>query len=176
LAKACVFLTDGTEETEAIVTVDLLRRAGIETETVSLTGFETVTLSHGVRVIADRLFGDVSGADALIMPGGPGSSSYRRHAGLIKAVSAHFNAGKLTAAICAAPTAIYDMGLLAGRTFTCYPGCGDGLAGRSDEDLIVDKNLITAKGPGKTAVFALAIISALLNEAAAEKVGGKFIV
>lgn len=42
MAKAYVFLADGFEDIEALGTIDILRRAGIEVKTVSITDSHTV--------------------------------------------------------------------------------------------------------------------------------------
>ena len=67
-----LFLDNGFEEIEALTTVDLLRRAGVELTTVAIRGEIQVTGAHQIIVHADRLFDDCDFADAemLILPGG----------------------------------------------------------------------------------------------------------
>ena len=74
--KVYVFLADGFEEIEGLTVVDLLRRAGIETITVSVMGREKVIGSHRIPVTADTLIGEVhpTKEDMLVLPGGmPGT-------------------------------------------------------------------------------------------------------
>lgn len=72
MTKAYVFLIDGFEEIEAIATIDILRRAEVETVTVSLDPERSVKGGHGIVVEADKMFDDADfrEADMLILPGG----------------------------------------------------------------------------------------------------------
>ena len=69
-----VVLAPGFEEIEAIMSIDLLRRAGFEVKLAGLNGLD-VTGSRNVRVQAEILLEDLSGDfDALVLPGGiPGA-------------------------------------------------------------------------------------------------------
>ena len=90
MKKVCVFLADGFEEIEGLTVVDILRRAGIETETVSVMGRKEISGSHGITVLADLLFEEASmeDADMLILPGGmPGTLNLKAHEGLRKLLS-----------------------------------------------------------------------------------------
>ncbi len=175
-----LFLADGFEETEALATVDLLRRAGVDICTVSISECEYVTGSHGVTVKSDCLFSakDFADADMLVLPGGmPGTKNLGEHAGLC-ALLKQFNAdGKYLAAICAAPSVLGKLGILEGKQATCYPGfeqaLGDSFIGGV---LVESKNIITAKGPGVAFDFALAIISLLKGEAVAAEVADAAII
>ena len=78
MKKAIVFLANGFEEMEATGTVDILRRGGIDTKTVSITDDRKVIGAHNMEYTADATFTeiDLSDADALILPGGmPGASN-----------------------------------------------------------------------------------------------------
>ena len=169
-----VFLADGFEEIEAIATIDLLRRAGIEVCTVSVSENACVNGAHGVTVKSDCLFAakDFADAEMLVLPGGmPGTKNLDEHAGLC-ALLKQFNAeGKRLAAICAAPSILGRLGILDGKQATCYPGfeplLGDSFVGGV---VVESKNVITAKGPGVATDFALAIISELKGEAVATEV------
>lgn len=89
MSKVCVFFAEGYEEIEALTVVDLLRRAGIDTETVSVTGEKTVTGSHGIPVVMDRLFAEVdfSQVDMIVLPGGmPGTKNLEEFEPLMKQV------------------------------------------------------------------------------------------
>ena len=87
MSKVCVFLAEGCEEVEALMVVDLLRRAGIETFMVSVTSSLQVTGSHGIQIKADRLFEGMSYSDidVLVLPGGiPGTPNLANHLGLVE--------------------------------------------------------------------------------------------
>ena len=164
--KAFVFLATGFEEMEAIGTIDILRRGGIETVTVSVTGDKTVTGVHDISVIADKLFEavDFSTADALVLPGGgPGSVMLNQHKGVRQALVEAYKGGNLIAAICAAPRVFGSLGLLQGKTATCYPGIEPELTGATilPEPVVTDDNIITGRGPGLVFEFGLAILTYL---------------
>ena len=86
MSRVCVFLADGFDEIEGLAVVDILRRAGIETEMVSVIGRKEILGAHGIRVEADSLFeeADAAGADMLVLPGGmPGTLNLKVHEGLL---------------------------------------------------------------------------------------------
>jgi len=166
--KAFVLLATGFEEMEAIGTIDILRRGGIETVTVSVTGDKTVTGVHDIPVIADVLIenpeNEFSTCDALVLPGGgPGSVMLRDHPGVRDAVMQVLKNRKLVAAICAAPRVLGTLGLLDSRKATCYPGIEPELYNASivPEPVVIDDNIITARGPGFVIDFGLAILKYL---------------
>ena len=103
MTEAYLFLTTGFEEIEALSTADILRRAGVVLQTVSLTGGKTVEAAHGVKVQADELFENIDpcAAEILIVPGG--TTKFDEHDGLKKALKDFAAGGKPVAAICAAP-------------------------------------------------------------------------
>ena len=173
-----VFLTDGFEETEALTTVDILRRAEADTVMVSLTGRRMVTGSHGIAVEADALFteADMTHADMLVLPGGAVIPGYQAHRGLADLLARHAKANRLVAAICAAPTLLAELGLLDGRVAVCYPALANKLTGaRHGQGAVVrDGNIITSKCAGTTVAFALALVEALRGEEAAETVRQAF--
>ena len=117
-----LFLSTGFEEIEALTTVDLLRRANVQVTTVSCEENRMVLGSHHINVEADKLYKDCDFADAemLILPGG--SRRLGEFPWLRELVIKHNNAGKMIAAICAAPSVLGDWGVLEGKQATCYPG------------------------------------------------------
>ena len=169
MKKVLLFLADGFEEIEALATVDVLRRAGVQVTTVSINPTEMVTGAHGIPVMADVLFADctLAEADMLVLPGGmPGAANLDAHEGLRAAISAHAEAGKWLASICAAPMVYGHMGLLNGKKATCYPGFEGELAGATYTATPVEKdgNIITGKGPAVVLPFAYALAEVLVGE------------
>ena len=166
MAKAYLFLTDGFEEIEALATVDILRRAGVEINTVSLTGRVEITASHSVQVIADLLFNQVnfSDADILIIPGG--TPKFNDYPELKEELNKFNQRAKKIAAICAAPMVLGEAGFLKGKKATCYPSFEKYLHGAevSTEAVVVDGNIITGKGPAFAILFALTIVEELLGK------------
>lgn len=102
MSKVCVFLADGFEEIEGLTVVDILRRAGIETEMVSVMGTKEIRGTHGIMVKADSLFeeADAAGADMLVLPGGmPGTLNLKAHEGLRELLVSFDRQEKMIAAI-----------------------------------------------------------------------------
>lgn len=166
MSRVYVFLAEGFEEIEGLTVVDLLRRAGIETKTVSVTGSQTVTGSHKITVTADSMFEDDTYEDAkvLVLPGGmPGTLNLGAHEGLCTLLKNHYEAGKMVAAICAAPSVFGKLGFLEGRVATCYPGFEGQLTGATvcAAKVAVDGNVTTAKGMGAAIDFSLKLIEQL---------------
>ncbi len=166
-----IFLADGFEEIEAVTTIDLLRRAGVELTTVSVTGAIRVRGAHNIYVETDRLFADTDFSDAnmLILPGGGVMlGDYPDFCALIQKHNAE---DKLIAAICAAPAVLGKLGVLRGKQATCYPGFESALGESYVGGLVVEsKNVITAKGPGLSSDFAFCIIEKLRGAEVADEV------
>lgn len=166
-----IFLDNGFEEIEAITTIDLLRRANIALTTISVTGDLLVTGAHAIPVKADKLFNDLTFADAemLILPGGATNLIERKP--LCDLLVQHNNDNKLIAAICAAPAVLGQLGILDGKQATCYPGFEDYLAESHVGGLVVEShNIITAKGPGLSSDFAFCIIEKIVGSEVADQV------
>jgi 4-methyl-5(b-hydroxyethyl)-thiazole monophosphate biosynthesis len=166
-----LFLDNGFEEIEAITTIDLLRRANIALTTVSVTGVEMVSGAHNIVVKADKLFAAVDFLDAemLILPGG--ATKLHECQPLCDLLLAHNAQDKLIAAICAAPSVLGRLGILAGKQATCYPGFEQYLGESYFDGLVVEsKNVITAKGPGLSSDFAFCIVEKLAGEEVADQV------
>lgn len=164
--KIGVFLAEGFEEIEGLTVVDLLRRAGICVEMISITGQKEVKGSHNITVLADCLYeeGIGEGLDGIVLPGGmPGTRNLGNHAGVIGVVRAFAAAGKLVAAICAAPSVLGKAGILAGKQAACYPGFEEELEGANVgyEEVAEDGNIITSRGMGTAIPFALTLVSYL---------------
>lgn len=180
MKKVKVFLADGFEEIEGLTVVDLFRRAGIETEMISVMGRKEVKGSHGITVKADLLFeeGSYEDADCLVLPGGmPGTLNLGNHQGLTKLLKEQYAKEKMIAAICAAPSVFGELGFLEGRVATCYPGFEGKLQGAivCSTKVAVDGNVTTAKGMGAAIDFALKLIEQLLDQETAQKISDDII-
>ena len=170
------FLADGFEEVEAIAPVDMLRRAGVEVKTVGVTG-EIISSSHNIKVVPDIALSEVildEKLEAVILPGGlPGATNLEESAEVQKAIDFANVNDKYICAICAAPQILGHKGILKGKEAIAYPGFETELVGAkiSDEYVVLDGNIITAKGAGVATEFGLKIVSALVDEDTAEKIG-----
>ena len=170
-----VHLAEGFEEIEALTVVDLLRRAGIEVETVSVTGHLAVFGAHGIEVVADILFEDAvySTCDMIVLPGGmPGATNLDAHEGLREKIYSFHNQGKKLAAICAAPLVLGHAGVLKGKKATCYPSFEKELEGAEvlEDRVVSDQGVITSRGPATAMAFALALVEDLKNKEAADEI------
>ncbi len=175
MKKVCVFLADGFEEIEGLTVVDILRRAGVETETVSVMGRKQINGAHGIIVEADKVFeeADIAGADMLVMPGGmPGTLNLKAHEGLRKQILSFNSQGKYLAAICAAPTVLSELGLLKEKKACAYPSfeeeldCGEVLK----VPTVTDGNITTGRGMGAAIPFALRLTAILCGDEKAEEI------
>ncbi|MFV0366002.1 MAG: DJ-1 family glyoxalase III [Mangrovibacterium sp.] len=167
--KIAVFLAEGFEETEAIATIDLMRRAGLTVSTFSVSEDLKVEGANQISVYADNLFSafDAHEFDMLILPGGmPGTLNLQKHEALMEALTLFATHDKWLAAICAAPSVFGELGLLEGKHATCYPSFEDKLRGATwlAQEVVVDGKVITSRGIGTVIPFALTIIAQLLGE------------
>lgn len=172
-----VFLANGFEEIEALVPVDLLKRAGHEVRTVAVGcgGDTKVEGAHGIEVIANLREGDFCDVmpSVVILPGGmPGTTNLEASTTVWCASKNCVERNGLLCAICAAPSILGKWGLLEGKRATCFPGFEQYLEGATsvDEKVVVDGNIITAKGMGCATEFALAIIEHLDGKEKADEI------
>ena len=172
-----IFLADGFEDMEALATCDVLRRAGLQVELVSIKSDTAVTSSHGVDVDAEWVLEDmetvtagVSEADVMIFPGGmPGSKSLASCKKLIQAMKAHYKAGGTLAAICAAPGLVLSqLDDVKGLEFTCFDGFEQPLVDKgavfTPSPAVRSGRIITGRSAGHAVAFALKIVEALVPD------------
>ncbi len=170
-----VLLAEGFEEAEALVPVDLLRRAGVETALVSVAG-GPVTGSHGICVQAQLTLEQVEldRARMLVLPGGGlGVSNLGREPRVARLVKEAAGRGLWVAAICAAPTLLARWGLLDGRRAVCFPGMEDQLApalAQPGQSVVEDGRFITGRAAGSAFDFGLALVRVLAGAEAGEEV------
>ena len=175
-----MLLGTGFEETEAIAPLDLLRRAGVEVKTVGLNG-KVIYGSHGIGVEADMESSDVDFKDLemIILPGGLGGvTSIRGCQAAMEAVRKAWEEGKYTAAICAGPTVLADLGITDRKKATCYPGC-EGQMGSAimvNAAAVTDGKLITGTSAGCAVPFGLALIAALKGQDEAERIAKQIVI
>ena len=163
--ESFVFLAEGFEEVEALTAVDILRRAGMNVKTVSITSALQVTGAHGVTVNADVLYDNTLFSDPawLILPGGmPGAVNLHDFAplqGLLRR-QAESKSGRI-AAICASPAVVLgQLGLLKGHKATCYPGFENLMEGAEavDSPVVKDSKFVLGNGPANAMLWALNIV------------------
>lgn len=175
MAMIGVFLATGFEECEALLVVDIARRAGLDLKTVSVTGEKQVTSSHNVTVIADLLLGEVDfkEMDMIVLPGGmPGTKNLEACETLMEQVEAFYKDGKCISAICAAPSIFGHKGFLKGRNAVSYPEFESHLEGAevSRNSVEVSEHVTTSRGLGTAIDFGLAIVERYKGKAEADRI------
>ena len=178
--RVAVFVADGLEEVEGLTVVDLLFRAGIPCDKVSVSHSLEVTSSHAVTITCDRTVFDggfsFDDYDMLVLPGGiPGTPNLKACAPLTDALTRFVGEGRQVAAICAAPSILAELGLLAVRRATSNPNFQHVLAEQGAElcahdPVVVDGNVTTSQGMGTAIAFGLQIVRHFLGDEAVERV------
>lgn len=173
--RALVILAEGAEEMETTIIVDVLRRAEVEVVLAGLDGPGPVRCSRGVRLVPDVDLSAVTGDfDVVVLPGGKGGADRLAGAPAVgERLHAQAQAGRLVAAICAAPIALASHGLFQGRRMTCHPSVNDVVSAHGAlvaRPVVEDGQLVTSQGPGTAMAFALALVARLRGEEIAAKV------
>ena len=196
-----IFLADGFEEVEAIATLDILRRGGVDVKTVSIYDNSLVEGAHGMQVISDLCWEDfeellggklrmateaAAGAegtadDFLIFPGGmPGAKNLAEFEPLMKVLAEHYSAGGGVAAICASPAVVLAAQgeLFSACEMTCYDGFEASLAvagiAYKAAGSVSSGRVVTGRGPGYAVEFALAVLTAIKDADTAAAVASGF--
>lgn len=173
MARVVVPLMIGFEEIEAITVIDILRRAGVEVVTAGLSP-NPILGAHGIPVLADQGLESVQAADfdGIVLPGGAGTVRLREDTRLHGLILAMVAQGKLTAAICAAPTVLSQLGLLLDKQATSYPSVRESLRVKEylEVPVVEDGTVITSRGAGTALAFALAVAARLTTPATAKQV------
>lgn len=168
MAKVSVFLVDGFETVEALAVVDVLRRAKVNVETISLMDSKDVVSAQKIKVTADIMLWEASFSDSdlLFVPGGGGYKLINEDEKAKNIIRSFVEKDKYIAAICAAPSIFGQMGLLKGKKATCFPGFEDKLEGAqySPEKVVCDGKIITSKGMGTSIDLGLELVGILVGE------------
>ncbi len=173
-------LADGTEEAEAVCTIDLLRRAGAEVTAASV-GDMQITASRGLRIVADCLLTDCLDKtyDLIAVPGGlPGAEHLRDSADLTRMLKEQHEAKRWIGAICAAPVVVLQHHrILTDETATAYPAFADRLGNRAAVDMpvVVDGHLVTSRGVGTAVAFGLKLVEVLYGPEKAREVSASIV-
>lgn len=184
MKRVHVFLAVGFEEVEAVTVIDLVRRAGIEVITVSISDSKEVEGAHGIVILADKTYAEAEGelknfaSDMLILPGGgQGVENLKAHAPLNELLVAYNSRNKHLAAICAAPSVLGKLKLLKGKKASSYPGFEEQLLGAdtSFDAVSQDGNITTSRGAGTAIAFSLKITEVLAGPEVSEKIKDEII-
>lgn len=173
--KVCAFLTDGFETVEALAVVDILRRADIKIDMISITGDINVKSAQGVIVQADELLDEYvfEGDELLFLPGGPSHKSYYDCKDLLELLKEYNKKNNRIAAICAAPSILGNFGLLEGKKAMAFPGFETQLTGAviitAPERVVTDGNITTSRGMGTSLDLGLELVRLIKGEELAEQ-------
>ena len=177
MSSVVVFMADGMEMCECLITVDIMRRAGIDVTTASVMGRKEIISSHKVEIRADELAENIDFAkvDMIVLPGGRvGTENLAASEVVMKEIRdfADYDKGKWIAAICAAPSILAGLGILDGMRATCHPDFEDkmGSAIISGDTVVVNRNLVMGRALGATFDFALMIVKILAGEDAEQRI------
>lgn len=173
--KGLILLANYFEDVEALITIDMLRRAKIKIDLISLNNSKKVITQSNIVIEGDYLYSEINfdDYDFLIIPGG--KATYETHLTskfTKKAVDHFMKKRQLIASICAAPSILGIYGYLDNKPFTCFPGCEDKIKNgiyMPNKDVVVVENIITSKACGTTFDFAYEIIKYLSNEVQSQK-------
>lgn len=170
--RVAVLFAQGFEEGEALTIVDILRRAQIDCDIVGES--DSVVGAHNIVVKSDRLIDDIKVSDyeMVVLPGGrPGADNLRDNDTVIRLIKEMNKAQKWIGAMCAAPIALERAGVLENRNYTAYVGYDKVIkSGHFVEDIVVvDKNIVTSRGPATVYAFAYALVDVLGKDSLAVK-------
>lgn len=179
--RALLIMADGFEDIEAVASIDVLNRAGVNVTVASLKE-SPVAAAYGTRLLSDITIDKADALyDAIVLPGGrKNAEALAAHAKVVELVRRHFIEGKLVAAICAAPSHVLAeaANILRGRKATGDPAFNDRLAAGgayvTNQLVTVDGNLITGMGPGAALPFALMIAEHLVGKEIADSYAAKW--
>lgn len=170
-----VFLAEGFEEIEALTIVDVLRRADLKVDTVSIKDRPEVKGAHDMKVFADKIFDEINIEDyrAMYIPGGqPGATNLMNDKRVLECANVFNDEEKNVIAICAGPQVLDAAGLLKDKKFTCYPGVENRLKAENivDEAIVEDNNIITSMGPALAILLGVKLVEILASKEKAEEV------
>ncbi|WP_244834774.1 DJ-1 family glyoxalase III [Clostridium sp. BJN0001] len=175
MKKVCVLLAEGFEEVEALTVSDVMRRAGISCDLVSISDKKETVSAHNVKIIADKIFDENNmDYDLIVLPGGlPGATNLADDKRVIKLLKKQNEENKFIGAICAAPLILGRADLTEGKIMTSYPGFSKYMKGCTyveDKKVCVDKNIITSRGPATALPFAYKLLEVLGYEKESEEI------
>ena len=176
MSKTAIFIAEGFEEIEALTVVDLLRRAKIEIQMISVSDRISVTGSHGITVQCDALYNkfDFEKLEMIILPGGlPGTTNLEAFEPLMEQIREFDRTGKYISAICAAPGILGRMEILKGRKACSYPTSENQLFGADIQhtQTVISDHILTSRGMGTAIAFGLAIVARLQGQESADNLG-----
>lgn len=179
--RVAILAADGVERVELEQPREALDRAGARTEILSVGEGEIQARDNDLdpagTFSVDGLVAEASVADydALVLPGGTvNPDKLRVEQDAVAFVRDFVESGKPVAAICHGPWTLIEAGVVTGRTLTSFPSIrtdlrNAGAADVVDQDVVVDKNLITSRSPDDLSAFCDAIVSQIAGTSVQEE-------
>ena len=168
MANLLIPISNGFEEIEAITIIDVCKRADIQVTIAGVENLETIG-AHGIKIIADKIIEDISSDDfdIIVLPGGlPNAFTLAENEKIQSLLREFKEKKKKIGAICAAPYALHKAGVL-NNSFTCYPSFEQKIrlnGYQENNDVVIDENIITSRGPATAMNFALEIVNILCGK------------
>jgi protease I len=161
--KVAILSTDGFEQSELLEPMKALKEAGASVQVISISSGEIKGWNHtdwGKTIKVDLTLdkADAEKFDALMLPGGViNPDKLRINEKAVQFVKAFAEAGKPIAAICHGPQTLIETGMVIGRTMTSWPSLKTDLINAGahwvDEEVVVDKGLVTSRKPDDIPAF-----------------------
>jgi len=174
MKKVSTFLAEGFETVEALAVIDILRRAGITVDIISITDSQDVVSAQKIAVKAEYTLNtyDFSDTDMIFLPGGPGITNYEKNEVVLTMLKDFYTKNKQIAAICAAPSVLGHLGILEGKKATCFPGYEKDLYGAEvvAMKVVTDGNITTAIGMGASLEMGFELVRILAGDEIKEKI------
>ena len=172
--KVAVLAADGVEQVELESPRNAIQRAGGQVDVVSVHAGEIQAMNgdidKGDRFPVDREVARVSvrDYDALVLPGGTiNPDQLRRDGTAVSLVRDFVNAGKPVGAICHGPWTLVEADVVKGRQLTSFPSIRTDIRNAggevTDQQVVVDGNLITSRNPDDLTAFQDAVIKAIAS-------------
>lgn len=170
--KILTILTDGFEELEALGSIALLKRSGLEVDIYALTNTKAKG-KHDLVLTDIKMLNelDLSQFNCLLLPGGPHYVQLEKSKTVQDIIKHFIKEKKIIAAICAAPTILGYAGYLNHKNYTCFTSMNEDFGGTYlDQYVVIDENIITARSAAASIDFAFAIIHELQGKQQEEKI------
>jgi DJ-1 family protein len=164
-----VLVADGSEEMEIVIFVDLLRRAGINVDIVSIKDNDNlIQCSRNIKLLADKNINDIKDYeiyDLVYIPGGSvGVENLKSNSKVKEIIRYFYNSKKYVSAICAGPLVLKESLNTKDLKLTSYPTLKDQYENYINELVFQDGNVITSQGPATTFLLAFKVIEILRGE------------
>jgi protease I len=166
--RVAIVATDGFEQSELFKPLQALRDEGAHVDIVAPKSGQIQGMQHhdkGELANVDKTIDEVSASDydALVLPGGViNPDQLRTDERVVKFIKGFFDARKPVAAICHGPWTLIEADAVRGRKVTSWPSLKTDLknAGANwvDQDVVVDKGLVTSRKPADLPAFCRKLI------------------